>query len=709
MADGQVVFQVTADNSKLSSELDSSTSVINKKTSGWAGAAKGAAVAIGASFTALAAVGKQVYDFGSEYEQTIKNASTLFGDTNVDIDNLNDKMLSLSDSTGIAADEIGTALYGALSAGIPATEDMSEAMSFLENSAKLAKGGLTDIASASGVTSSVLNAYKLGVEDVDKVQKMLIQTQNKGVTTVDQLAASLGDVLPSASAANVGFDQVSASLATMTATMGEGSTPKAVTSLKALLAELSNTGSKTSKGLEEATKAAFGTSKTFGQLQAEGYTVSDVMQLMADHAENSGKSMYDFVGSQEAVQAALLLTGDNAETFNANLEAMSTEVDVVGEAAEEVGSSTAEQMNKMINSIKVMAIELFGEIQPMIAELLPLLSDAIKQVLPPLIQLIVDIMPQVIALFTQLMPIIVELITSLLPPLIDVFMALLPPIMDLIQVLLPPLASLLKALAPLLVMIAELLSPIIELFGSLLGPIIEVITSALTPLIEIISEIIDAVFPLLEGALKSLSETFGSIFKTIGDTVKGAFDGIKQVFSGVIDFITGVFTGNWKKAWEGVRSIFKGIIDTLVAIFKAPLNWIIDGINVFIRGLNKIKIPDWVPLVGGKGFNIGEIPRLAKGGTLTSDGSVMVGEKGPEILDLPRGARVTPLTGTYSDLRMAGNAGMTIDYDALAAAIWKKAPNMNRPIVLNGRVVSQEVSKGQQEMSTIYQRSGYRG
>ena len=50
--------------------------------------------------------------------------------------------------------------------------------------------------------------------------------------------------------------------------------------------------------------------------------------------------------------------------------------------------------------------------------------------------------------------------------------------------------------------------------------------------------------------------------------------------------------------------------------FKAPINWIIDGINSFIRGVNRIKVPDWVPIVGGKGFSIKEIPRLAAGGVL---------------------------------------------------------------------------------------------
>ena len=63
-----------------------------------------------------------------------------------------------------------------------------------------------------------------------------------------------------------------------------------------------------------------------------------------------------------------------------------------------------------------------------------------------------------------------------------------------------------------------------------------------------------------------------------------------------------------------MKNVFKGIFDGLVNVFKTPINFIIDGINAFIKGLNKIKIPDWVPVVGGKGFNMNTIPKLAQGG-----------------------------------------------------------------------------------------------
>ena len=106
----------------------------------------------------------------------------------------------------------------------------------------------------------------------------------------------------------------------------------------------------------------------------------------------------------------------------------------------------------------------------------------------------------------------------------------------------------------------------------------------------------------------------GTQLNALLSTVKSVWNAIKGVFNGIITFITGVFTGNWKKAWQGVKNIFSSIIKGLANIFKSPINAIISGINTFIGGLNKIKIPDWVPGVGGFGFNISKIPKLAQGG-----------------------------------------------------------------------------------------------
>ena len=60
-------------------------------------------------------------------------------------------------------------------------------------------------------------------------------------------------------------------------------------------------------------------------------------------------------------------------------------------------------------------------------------------------------------------------------------------------------------------------------------------------------------------------------------------------------------------------SIFKNYWEALKTIFTKPINWIIDKLNSFIKYVNKIQIPDWVPGLGGKGLNIPEIPKLRRG------------------------------------------------------------------------------------------------
>lgn len=123
-----------------------------------------------------------------------------------------------------------------------------------------------------------------------------------------------------------------------------------------------------------------------------------------------------------------------------------------------------------------------------------------------------------------------------------------------------------------------------------------------------------------------------TVFGGLSTYIKTIFDTIKGVINGVITFVSGVFTGNWKKAWQGVKDIFSSVVSGFANIFKKPINAIIDGINSFITGINKIKIPSWVPAVGGKGFNIAKIPRLAQGGVVNSSVLANIGEAGAEAV-----------------------------------------------------------------------------
>lgn len=121
----------------------------------------------------------------------------------------------------------------------------------------------------------------------------------------------------------------------------------------------------------------------------------------------------------------------------------------------------------------------------------------------------------------------------------------------------------------------------------------------------------------------------------IVEVFKKGIEAIKPVFETVRDFLTGALDNlkdKWDRIWNGMGDTVKLVWDGI----KGYINLWIDALNFLIRGANQIniKVPNWVPVVGGKGFNfnIPEIPKLASGGIVTSPTLAMVGEKGPEAV-----------------------------------------------------------------------------
>lgn len=195
--------------------------------------------------------------------------------------------------------------------------------------------------------------------------------------------------------------------------------------------------------------------------------------------------------------------------------------------------------------------------------------------------------------------------------------------------------------------------------------IVKTYNDHIKPAIDNIKEIVlmlwnDVISPLAQFLWETFSPIIETVFVTAGKIISSVFDkvgiiiqGITGVLKGLIKFITGIFSKDWGKAWQGIQDVFGSVFEGLKALFKTPINWIIDGINKFISGINKVKIPDWVPAVGGKGINIPTIPRLAKGGIVDKATLAMIGEgKSAEaVIPLDR-----TLTKYMSEaLKQAGN------------------------------------------------------
>ena len=214
--------------------------------------------------------------------------------------------------------------------------------------------------------------------------------------------------------------------------------------------------------------------------------------------------------------------------------------------------------------------------------------------------------------------------------------------------------------------ILKLTNGALEIYNNVIEPIVSWLLEKLSPAFTYIGGLITGVF--------------GTVVSFISDAVKSIF----KIFGGIIDFITGIFTGNWKKAWNGVKNVFKSIFDGLVNVFKTPINFIIDGINAFIKGLNKIKIPDWVPVVGGKGFNMNTIPKLAQGGYARANNPqlAIVGDNKRE------GEIISPESKIYEQTKKAIlDAGSNVGKQELEITIYHKYED--------GKTIIQKINQAQ--------------
>lgn len=335
-------------------------------------------------------------------------------------------------------------------------------------------------------------------------------------------------------------------------------------------------------------------------------TLESQFQIFKNTITAIGIALFEYL--EEPLRNALMAITEMFQTLE--------ESGALEEFGEALGAFASILSETLVNILPIV-IDLFNSLVPVLVQIMndimPVLTETFEMVLPPLIQLVEAVLPVLMELFASLIPPLAELITAILPVLVTLFQELLPPILQLIDMVLPILTDLLAGVMPLFTTLIELLGPIIELFVTLLQPILTLIGTALKPLMTLVTTLIDiALRPLIE-ILKVVSSVFKSVFDTVSEIVSGTIKSVINIFKGLIDFIKNVFTGNWKGAWEAISNIFKTIADALGNIFKAPINFIIGIINGFISGINSIKIPDWVPGIGGAGFNIPTIPKLRIG------------------------------------------------------------------------------------------------
>lgn len=215
-----------------------------------------------------------------------------------------------------------------------------------------------------------------------------------------------------------------------------------------------------------------------------------------------------------------------------------------------------------------------------------------------------------------------------------------------------------------------MIEQVMEFVGKLTTNALEIYNKFIQPIASFLLDILGPAFAFFG---QFVSGHLSTVWAFISEGVSAAL----RIFGGLSDFISGIFTGNWKKAWNGIKDIFGGVFDSLKNLFKLPFNFIIDGINSFIKAVNKIKLPDWVPGIGGKGFNIPRIPKLAKGGIVDGPTIAMVGEAGKEaVMPLENNTEWINKLGKDVSMRI-NNDNKSEETNRLLTEIYRKLEQIN--------------------------------
>lgn len=203
--------------------------------------------------------------------------------------------------------------------------------------------------------------------------------------------------------------------------------------------------------------------------------------------------------------------------------------------------------------------------------------------------------------------------------------------------------------------------------------------TAIQPILMLLGAVmLFVVLPMIQTAIAIAIQ----VFRGLLTGVTGIINVISGVLNAFIGLVYGIFTGDFSRATEGFKQIFRGLgqwIQGAFQIILAPFRGIIDGIKNYLQGINFFQIAvNWMQdmirgiqsKAGGIGGAIKQgisnilpegvrklIPGFANGVRNFGGGLAVVGEKGPELVNLPKGADVFT---NQESRQMVGGAGITI-------------------------------------------------
>ena len=249
--------------------------------------------------------------------------------------------------------------------------DGAEAVGVLETATKAAAAGVSSVSEAVELGTGVMNAFGKSTADMNGIFDQAFVAVKNGVTTFDELAASVGRVAPTFAAAGLSSEEMFASITALT--KGGIKTAEAVTYLRSALSNIIKPGSDALK-----LAADLGLEWNASALEAKG--LKGFLDEVTTATGGNIEKMAQLFGSQEALTAVLALTGQQADAFASTLKEMESGVAATDEAFKRmVERDPAFAWRQMRSEMSAMAVDIGTALLPTLKELLEWLTPIIAK------------------------------------------------------------------------------------------------------------------------------------------------------------------------------------------------------------------------------------------------------------------------------------------------------------------------------------------
>lgn len=495
----------------------------------------------------VAAAGASV-KLAVDFNESLDKIVGLVGISRKEVDRMGESILELAPKVHQGPQALADALFFITSAGFRG----QKAMAVLEASAKGATSGLGEVKTVADAVTSAVNAYGAKNLSAAHAADVLSGAVKEGKTQADALAPVLGSLLPFSQRLGVSFDQVGASIASMTR-IGE-SAPRAATALRGLYTSLLNTSPKVSDALKDVGLSQKDLIDTLANPR-QGLPV--VLQQLNDAFGDNILAIRGAFPNIRGLSGLLELTGKNMKTTTGIFGDMA---DITGQnqrAFKAITQDEGQKFHAFLVDLQTAAIRLGNVLIPVLAQIAAHLTEWLEQFqkLDPRIQKFVLIAIGIAAALGPVLLLVSALATA-------------------IGFLITPVGLVILAIAGLVAAFVVLYThseAVRKAVGDAWAWIQKEAARAVAWYEGTLKPTIQAVLGFLQMLWARYGGAVVSILRTWLHMVVGIFTRVFNIVKGIIEFWLAVFRGDWSAAFHALVSIVKNALGLVVTVFRGEV------------------------------------------------------------------------------------------------------------------------------------------